>query len=94
MEILPTEEVELALFDKPEKERLHKLRTPRREIYLISAKIAFVLIIAITYHTFCFIVHYHIVPIGKSGVLGTPLLHCEHTILRPLHHRLLPGILF
>jgi hypothetical protein len=79
MEILPTEEVELDLLVKPEKERLHKLPTPRREIYFISAKIAFFLIIAISYHTFCFIVHYRIVPIGKNGVLGTPVpfLHCE-----------------
>ena len=80
MEILPTEEVELpvALVDKPaKKEQVHKLLTPRREIYFISAKIALVLIIAITFLTFGFIVHYRIVPIGKSGVLVAPFLHCK-----------------
>ena len=26
---------------------------------------------------FCFIVHYHAVPIGRSEILGLPFLHCE-----------------
>ena len=65
---------QLVLLKKPEKEQL---RTPRHEIYFISAKIALVLIFAISYLTFCFIVHYRNVPIGRSGVLGLPFLHCE-----------------
>ena len=78
MENPQTEEVELVLLNKPEKEQVHKLPTPRREIYFVSAKIALFLLIAITYHTFCFVVHYHIIPIGtKSGVLVTPFFHCE-----------------
>ena len=84
METSQTEEVELVLLNKPEKEQVHKLPTPRREIYFVSAKVALVLIIAITYHAFCFYIalnhdQHHIVPIGKSGALVTPFLqvHCK-----------------
>ena len=62
---------------KLEKERLHQLPPPRREIYLISAKLALLLIFAISYLTFCFVVHYHNVPIGRSRDLGFPFPHCE-----------------
>ena len=65
------------LLKKPEKERLPQFTPARREIYLTPAKIAFVLIFAISYLTFCFIVHYRNVPIGLSGGLGLPFLHCE-----------------
>ena len=70
----------LNLLENPEKERLHLLPPSRREIYVISAKIALVLIFAIFYLTFCFIVHYRNVPIGRSGVLSMslPFLHCEN----------------
>ena len=85
METPQTEDIELGLLNRPEGERVHKLPTPRREIYFVSAKIALVLIIAIIYHTLCFYIaldynryHYHIVPLGtKSGDLVTPFLHCE-----------------
>jgi hypothetical protein len=65
------------LVEKPEKERLHPLRPPRREIYVILAKLALVLLLAISYLTFCFIVHYRNVPIGRSRALGLPFIHCE-----------------
>jgi len=65
----------LVLLEKPEKERLHQLAPPRRKIYLISAKLALVLILAISYLTFCFIVHYLHVPIGRG--VGPPFFHCE-----------------
>ena len=65
------------LLDIPEKERLHQLPPPRREIYYILAKIALVFIFVISYLTFCFIVHYRNVPIGRSGVLSFRFLHCE-----------------
>jgi hypothetical protein len=68
---------QLVLLEKSEKELLHQVPPPRREIYLISAKLALVLIFAISYLTFCFIVHYHNVPVGQSGVSGHPFLHCE-----------------
>ena len=68
---------QLTLLEKPEKEQLHQLPPPRREIFLISAKLALVLILAISYLTFCFIVHYRIVPINRNGVLGLPFLHSE-----------------
>lgn len=62
----------------PEKERLHRLLPPCREIYLISAKLTLFLILAISYLTFCFVVHYYHVPIGPSGIQGLPFLpHCE-----------------
>jgi hypothetical protein len=67
---------QLVLLEKPKKERLHQLPPPRHEFYLISAKLALFLISAISYLTFCFIVHYRHVPIGRSGVLGLPF-HCE-----------------
>jgi hypothetical protein len=72
---------QLGLLEKPEKS-LPQIPPPRREIYLKSAKIALVLIFIISYLTFCFIVHYRIVPIAQSGlgVLGQPFLqnlHCE-----------------
>ena len=62
-----------------EKERLHPLPPPRLEIYLILAKLALILILAISYLTFCFVVHYHTVPIGsgRSETLGLPFLHSE-----------------
>jgi hypothetical protein len=68
---------QLGLLEKSEKERLHQLPPPRCEIYLISAKFALVLILAISYLTFCFIAHYRIVPIGRNGVLSLPFLHSE-----------------
>jgi hypothetical protein len=69
---------QLSLLEKPDNLKpLPQIPPPRREIYLISAKIALVLIIIIFYLSFCFIVHYRIVPIGRSGVLGLPFLHCE-----------------
>jgi hypothetical protein len=60
---------QLGLLEKPEKQ-LPQIPPPRRKIYLISAKIALVLILAIFYLTFCLLVHYRIVPIGQleSGV--------------------------
>jgi hypothetical protein len=67
---------QLGLLEKSEKP-LPQIPPPRREIYLISAKIALVLIFIIFYHTFCFIVHYRHVPIGRSGILGLTFLHCE-----------------
>jgi len=68
---------QLVLVEKPVKEWLHQLRPPRREIYVISAKLVLVLIFAISYLTFCFIVHYRNIPLGRSRVLGLPFLHCE-----------------
>ena len=56
------------LLENPEKEQLHRIPSPRREIYFISAKIALVLIFIISYHTFCFIVHYRSIPIGRSEI--------------------------
>jgi len=66
---------QLGLLENPEKQ-LPQIPPPRRKIYLISAKIALVLILAIFYLTFCLIVHYRIVPIGQleSGV-GLSFLH-------------------
>ena len=71
---------QLALLDSeiPEKERLHQLSPSRRKIYLRSANIALVLIFAIFYLAFCFIVHYRNIPIGRSGVLSLPFLHCKN----------------
>ena len=63
---------QLVLLEKPENERLPQSPPLRREIYLIWAKIVFVLIFTISYLTFCFVVHYRNVPIGRS-----PFLHCE-----------------
>jgi len=68
---------QLVLVEKPEKEWLHRLPPPRREIYLIWAKLALFLILAISYLTFCFVVYHHNVPIGRSRVLVLPLRHCE-----------------
>ena len=69
---------QLVMLKKPEKERLHQLPSPRREIYLISAKFALFLIFTTCYLTFCFIVHRRNIPIGRSGVLlGFPFLHCK-----------------
>jgi hypothetical protein len=67
---------QLGLLEKPEKQ-LPQIPPPRREIYLTSAKIALVLIFIIFYLSFCFIVHYRIIPIGQSGVVGLSFLHCE-----------------
>ena len=72
---------QLALLDSeiPEKERLHQLSpSSHRKIYLRSANIALVLIFAIFYLAFCFIVHYRNIPIGRSGVLSLPFLHCKN----------------
>jgi hypothetical protein len=67
---------QVVLLEKLGKER--QLPPPSRHIYLISAKLALVLILAISYLTFCFIVQHHNIPIGRSGVgLGLPFLHCE-----------------
>jgi hypothetical protein len=66
---------QLVLLEKPEKERFHQLPPSRHEIYLISAKLALVLIFAIPYLTFCFIVLHRNVPIG--GSVGLPFVHCE-----------------
>ena len=70
---------QLVLLEKHENEQLHQTPPPRREKYFITAKIALVLIFTLFYHTFCFIVHYRAVPIGRSGILpmGPPFLHCE-----------------
>ena len=65
------------LLEKPEKEQLHQLPPRRLEIYFIWAKIALVFIFAISYLTFCFVVHYRNIPIGLSGGLSLPFLHCE-----------------
>ena len=64
------------LLKKPdlEKEQLHRIPPPRREIYFLSAKIALVLVFTIFYHTFCFIVRYRSIPIGN---LGLSFLHSE-----------------
>ena len=66
---------QLVLVEK--KEQLHQLPASSREIYVISAKLALVLIFATSYLTLCFIVHYRNVPIGRSGNLGFPFPHCE-----------------
>jgi len=68
---------QLGLLEKPEKERLHQLPPPRREICLISAKLVLVPILAISYLTFCVVVHHYHVPIGRSRVLGLPFHHCK-----------------
>ena len=70
---------QLVLLEKPvEKERLNQLPPPRREIYFISTKLALVLILATSYLTFCFIVHYRPTPVGRSVDLGLSFSHCEH----------------
>jgi len=75
---IPTDHAEqLVLLEKPEKKRLYKLPAPRYEIYLISAKLALVLTFAISYLTFCYIVYYHKVPIGRSRFLGLSFPHCK-----------------
>ena len=66
---------QLVLLEKPEKERLHQVLPCRREVYVMSAKLALVLILAISYLTFCFVVHYLHVPIRRG--VGPPFLHCE-----------------
>ena len=77
---IPTDNAEqLVLLEKPEKERLHQLPPPRRDICLITAKIAVVLIFTIAYLTFCFIVRYRNirVPFGGSGDLDLPFYSGE-----------------
>ena len=76
---IPTDNAEqLVLLEKPEKERLLQLPPPRREIYLIMAKLALVLIFATSYLTFCYIAHRRgNIRIGRSGVLGQPFFQCE-----------------
>lgn len=68
---------QLGFLEKPEKERLYQLPAPRHELYLISAKLGLFLIFAISYLTFCFIVHYRNVPLSRSIVIGLPFPHCE-----------------
>jgi hypothetical protein len=69
---------QVVLLEKPEKERVYRLPSPRREIYLISAKLALILISAISYLTFCFIVQYYHIQISRNGVrLGPQFLHCK-----------------
>ena len=66
------------LLDTSKKEQLSRLLPPHSRLNLKSAlRIALVLIFAVSYLTFCWIVHYHTVPIGGSGVLGLPFVHCE-----------------
>jgi hypothetical protein len=69
---------QLVSLEKPDNEKLYQLLVPppRRAIILTSTKIAFLLVFALSYLTFCFIVHYRNVPSG-SGVVGLPFLHCE-----------------
>jgi len=68
----------LVFLEKPEKEQLHQLPAPRREIYyLISAKHALALIFAIFYLTFCFILHYRCIRIGRGVLNLLEFLHCE-----------------
>ena len=72
---LPEEQLQHQLTPSPQPQA-----RPSREIYLISAKIALVLLLGISYFTFCFIVHYHHISIGPRGVLGLPklpFLQCE-----------------
>ena len=72
---------ELMLLETPEKERPHQLPPPHSGIMLKSARLVLVLILALSYLTFCFIVHYRNVPVGGSEVLGPPSLHCEQYLL-------------
>ena len=66
---------QLILLEKPKKGQLHQLPPPRRETYLILARLALVLIFATSYLTFCFVVHYRHIPIGRG--VGVPFFHCE-----------------
>lgn len=70
---------QFSLLERPEKEQLHQLPLPRRDICLITAKIAVVLIFTIAYLTFCFIVRYRNirVPFGGSGDLDLPFYSGE-----------------
>ena len=71
---------QLVLFENPtkkEKERINQLPPPRRKIYLISAKLALVLILSISYLTFCFIVYYRPIPIDQSVFLSLSFSRCE-----------------
>ena len=83
---ISTDNTEQSVLLDSEKEQLHQIPPPRREIYFISAKIALVLVFIIIYHTFCFIVHYRSIPIGNLG-LSFLQVHCEqyHSLL--LHRR-------
>jgi hypothetical protein len=66
---------QLVLLENPEKERLHQLPASAP---LLSAKHALALIFAISYLTFCYIIHYRNIRIGRSGVLSLPFIyHCE-----------------
>jgi len=72
----PTDNTEqLVLVENPEKQRLPQLPAPRRELYLTAAKLVLVLIFAISYLTFCFVVRYRHFPIGRS--VGVKFLQCE-----------------
>ena len=74
---ISTNKAELSvLLEKPENDNRYQLPRPRYAVFHTSTKIAF-LLIAIFYHTFCFIVHYRNVPIGGSGVLDLPFFDCE-----------------
>ena len=69
---------QLSFLGAPEKERLHRLLPPRREIYLKSAKLALFPIFSISYLTFCYVAHYYHVPIGRKGIPGLPFFpHSE-----------------
>jgi hypothetical protein len=73
-----TDNVEqLGFLEKLEKEQLYQLPAPHHELYLILAKLGLFLIFAISYLTFCFIVHYRDVPLSRSVVRGLLFPHCE-----------------
>ncbi|KDR66545.1 hypothetical protein GALMADRAFT_259061 [Galerina marginata CBS 339.88] len=70
------ESIRETLLGTSEKEQLPRLPLPHSGLNLKSTlKIVLVLFLAISYLTFCGIVHYHNVPIGGSGVLGLPFIH-------------------
>ena len=70
---------QLVLLEIPtEKEQINQLSPPRRNIYLMSAKLALVLILATSYLTFCIIVDYRPIPIDQSVFLSLSFSHCEH----------------
>ena len=70
------------LLEKPENEQLHQIRSPRREIYFISAKIALVLIFIISCHSSCFIVPLQLVEAESWVPLSFTV---SNTIPTPLH---------
>ena len=68
---------QLVLLEKPENEKFYQLPRPRCAVFQTSTKIALLLIVAIFYHTFCFIVQIYKVPIGGSGVMDLAFFDCE-----------------